>query len=160
MKKFKNHTITEYLEALSRREPVPGGGSASALTGALGAGLLGMVAGYSIGKGKPARVEKKLNKILSDSEKIRNRFLELVDLDAEAYLGVVAAKKKSAKEKQKAERVAKAVMVETCRLCYRSISLAGYLAQNGNKYLIADVEVAGELLAAAYNGAKALSREQ
>lgn len=159
MKKFKDHTIAAYLEVLAKREPVPGGGSAAALAGALGAGLLGMVTEYSIGKGKSRAVETRLIKILADTKKTRSRFLELVDLDAEAYLGVVAARNKTAPEKKRADKAAKGVVREVCQLCYKTIDLAVYLAKNGNRYLLGDVEVAGELLAAAYNGAMALYKD-
>ena len=44
MKRYKIHTLQEYLEVLSQRTPVPGGGSAAALVGSLGAALISMVA--------------------------------------------------------------------------------------------------------------------
>ncbi|MBU4334812.1 MAG: cyclodeaminase/cyclohydrolase family protein, partial [Candidatus Omnitrophica bacterium] len=97
MKKYKNFTIKEYLEVLSRKEPVPGGGSAAALTAALGVGLITMVANYSKAKSSSKVIEKKTQKIIRESEKMKDRLLELVDLDAQAYMGIVEAKNGSAK---------------------------------------------------------------
>jgi formiminotetrahydrofolate cyclodeaminase len=153
VKKFKNFTLTEYSSVLSQKVPAPGGGSASALTGALGASLISMVVNYSLGKSSSQFLEKKFKKTLQQSERIRKRLLELVDLDAQAYLALVKAKKKSPQERQKALKNARAVPMEICRQSYEAIALAPFLVENGNKYLLSDVEVAVEMLWAAFKGA-------
>ena len=134
MKKYKNFTIKEYLNVLSGKEPVPGGGSATALTAALGVGLITMVANYSKGKSNSKAVEKKIQKILMESRKMKKRLLELVDLDAQAYMGIVKAKKGSAKEKNAAEKKAKNVCSEVCKLSYKAVQLTPFLVIKGNKY--------------------------
>ncbi|HBG60376.1 MAG TPA: hypothetical protein DDX37_00825 [Candidatus Omnitrophica bacterium] len=156
MKKYKNFTIKEYLDVLSKKEPVPGGGSAAALTGALGAGLITMVANYSKAKSSSKVIEKKIQKIILESERMKNRLLELVDLDARAYIGIVEAKKGSSKEKNAAVRNAKKVSKEVCTLSYKAIQLTPFLVEKGNKYLISDIEVAIEMLFAAFNSSLAL----
>ncbi|OGX26618.1 MAG: hypothetical protein A2Y03_00475 [Omnitrophica WOR_2 bacterium GWF2_38_59] len=156
MKKYKNFTIKEYLDVLSKKEPVPGGGSAAALTGALGAGLITMVANYSRAKSSSKVIEKKIQKIILESERMKNRLLELVDLDARAYIGIVEAKKGSSKEKNAAVRNAKKVSKEVCTLSYKAIQLTPFLVEKGNKYLISDIEVAIEMLFAAFNSSLAL----
>ena len=65
MKKFKSHTLKDYSKSLSTRAPVPGGGSAAALTACLGASLISMVANYSLGRKKTKRVEAKIKTIIS-----------------------------------------------------------------------------------------------
>lgn len=121
--KFKDHTLQEYLDRLSAREPVPGGGSAAALSSALGAGLICMVTRYSLGKGKPAAIESKLTKTLAKAEDIRARLLELVDEDAEVYLGVVAARKLDAKAQKAAAKKSAQVPKAICRLSYDAVEL-------------------------------------
>lgn len=153
MKKYKNHTLSEYLDVLSRKTPVPGGGSAAALTAATGAALVSMVANYSKGRSRSKRVENKIRSILTQSEQIRKRLLELVDLDTRAYLGVVKARKQSAQVKKKALREAAKVPREVCRLCYKGVQLTPYLVEKGNPHLISDIEVAGEMFLAAFNSA-------
>ena len=151
MKKYQNFTIKEYLDVLSRKEPVPGGGSAAALTAALGAGLISMVANYSKGRSKSNVVEKRIQKAFFESEKIRRRLLELVDFDAQAYMGIVKARKKTAKEQKFAAKNAKKIPLEICKLSYRAVQLAPYLVEKGNKNLVSDVEIAIELFLAAFN---------
>ena len=153
MKKYKNHTLCEYLDVLSKKTPVPGGGSAAALTGATGAALVSMVANYSKGISQSRKTENKICSLLKQSEHIRKRLLELVDLDAQAYLGVVKARKQSAQVKKKALREAAKIPREVCRLCYKGIQLAPYLVEEGNPYLISDIEVAAEMFLAAFNSA-------
>lgn len=153
MERFKDQTLQQYLQRLSERTPTPGGGSAAALAGALGAALISMVANYSLGKGKPPQIEKEIKKILQQSEKLRKRLLQLVDLDAQAYLGVVKARKKSDKIKKTAAQRAREVPLEICQRCYEAVELTPYLVHHGNTYLISDVQVANELLLAAFKSA-------
>lgn len=156
MKQYKNFTIKEYLDALSKKEPVPGGGSAAALTAALGVGLVTMVANYSKGKSTSKAVETKIQKVILESGKIKERLLELVDLDAQAYMGIVKARGGSSKEKNAADKKAKMICSEVCKLSYNAVELTPLLVTKGNKHLIGDVEVAIEMLFAAFNSSKAL----
>ena len=152
MRKYKNHTLKEYSDQLSLRVPVPGGGSAAALAGSLGAALISMVANYSLGK-KSKAIDGQIKKLLFKSEKIRKHLLELVDLDAQAYLQVVKTRHASAAVKKKALKKASDIPREVCRSCFSAVELTPFLVENGNRYLISDIEVAVELLNAAFNSA-------
>ena len=102
-----------------------------------------MVTNYSIGrKSNTPAVEKRLAKILTYSESIRLRLLELTSLDSEAYLNVCAARSLDKKAQRQAARAARGVPQEICKLCYKAVQLTPYLAQKGNPYLLSDVEVA------------------
>jgi len=156
---FRDKTIEEYLDQLSRREPVPGGGSAAALTGAMAVGLISMVTNYSIGrKANTKAIEKRLAQILAQSEKIRLRLLELTSLDSQAYLKLTAARSLDKKAQKQAAKEARAVPYEICKLCYKAVELTPFLADKGNPYLLSDVEVALELLIAAFYGARIMVR--
>ncbi len=157
MKKFRDHTLKQYLEVLSLKRSVPGGGSAAALTGALGAALIAMVAQYSQGKTDAKSAEKRILRILKESNRIKDELLECVDLDAEFYKKVIEAPKLS-KQRAKAERTARRIPKQVCKLCYKAIDLTPYLVQKGNLNLIGDVEVAVEMLFAAYKSAMTLSK--
>ncbi len=154
MNKLKQLTLKAYLEELSKKTPAPGGGSAAALTAALGAALISMVVNYSLGKGRPPAVERKLRQTLRESERLRRRLLELVDLDAQAYLGLVAARKGTAAQQARARKRAREVPLEICRRCYESVGLTPLLVREGNRYLLSDVRVAVELLLAAFYSAR------
>lgn len=151
--------MQEYLDQLSRREPVPGGGSAAALTAALAVGLISMVANYSLGRKTNTKAQEfRFTKILSKSESIRQRLLELTSLDSEAYLKVSAARSVDTKAQKQAAKQALAVPREVCKLCHQAVLLTPSLADKGNPHLLSDVEVALELLMAAYNGARIMVR--
>ncbi|MBZ0167544.1 MAG: cyclodeaminase/cyclohydrolase family protein [Candidatus Omnitrophica bacterium] len=159
-KRLKNHTLDQYLSVLAKKEPTPGGGSAAALTAAMGAALLAMVTRYSLGKGHPKSVDNKLDRHLTKAESLRKRLTELVDLDAQAYQLVVQARGQSAAKQRAADAAAAKVPKEVGRLCFQAIQLAPYLVEKGNKYLLSDVEIAVEMLKSAYNSALVLQHHQ
>ncbi|MEW5895976.1 MAG: cyclodeaminase/cyclohydrolase family protein [Candidatus Omnitrophota bacterium] len=153
MGNFKNFTLSKFLDVLSQKTPVPGGGAAAALCAANAVALISMTARYSLGKGKPTSVEKKITQVLKKSEELRTRFLELVDLDAEAYLNVVVSRQGTAQEQRQAKREARRVPAEIAKLCNQALNLTPILVTEGSKYLLSDIEVAVELLFASYKSA-------
>ena len=78
-------TCGGFLDALASKAPVPGGGGASALVGALGAALCTMVGNYTVGKKKYAEVEEDVKNLMAKAEDLRARLLALVDADAAAF---------------------------------------------------------------------------
>ncbi len=156
---FNRKTIEQYLDQLSRREPVPGGGSAAALTAALGAALISMVARYSIGRKVSTKAtEKRLGQTLKQSEQIRRRLLALTTLDSKAYLNVVKARSAGPVAQKKAAKQAATVGKEICHLCRQALDLTPFLVAKGSPYLISDLEVAAELLQAGFNGSLVMVR--
>lgn len=137
---YANSSLKQYLDDLAAKLPAPGGGSAAALTAGLGASLISMVVNFTIGKAKYARFEEELKTISGKSEKLREEFLRLVDLDVVAY-------------KSKNIRDALDVPFMVCRLCFEGIKLCPPLVTNGNVNLISDVAVAAILLEAAFSSA-------
>ena len=153
MKKYKDHTLQEYLDALSQKTPVPGGGSAAALVAATGVALILMVAQYSKGKALSKSVESRIRRIISSGTALRRRLVALIDLDAQAYFNVVKSRTAGKKTRTSALRTAAGVPREVCRLCYQGMDLLPFLVAKGNKHLMSDVEVAAEMLLAAFNAA-------
>ncbi|MCX5711171.1 MAG: cyclodeaminase/cyclohydrolase family protein [Candidatus Omnitrophica bacterium] len=134
---YKNETIKKYSDDLAAKLPAPGGGSAAALSAALGVSLISMVANFTIGKPKYAKYETEVKKILHDSEKLRAEFLNLVDLDVSAY-------------NSKDMRQALNVPFMCCRLCFEAAKLCPELVKKGNVNLISDVAVAAIMLESAF----------
>lgn len=134
---YKFGTLKKYLDDLSAKLPAPGGGSAAALNAALGASLISMVVNFTLGKAKYAPYEKELRAILERSEKLKDEFLNLVDLDVAAY-------------KSRNVRDALDVPFMLSRLCFEGIKLCPPLIKKGNTRLASDVAVAAVMLEAAF----------
>lgn len=130
---YKDESLKRYTDDLSARMPAPGGGSAASLNACLGASLISMVVNFTLGKPKYARYEKELKEILTASEKLREQFLQMVDLDVEAY-------------RSKNIRDSLHVVFMLARLCFEGVKLCPPLINKGNRNLISDVACAVILL--------------
>ena len=84
-------TIKDFLAETAGSAPVPGGGSISALNGAIAAALTEMVAHLTVGKKKYAEVEGQMKTIAIEAALIRERLTEYIDKDSEAYDRVFSA---------------------------------------------------------------------
>ena len=81
----EQQTIQEFLDTLSSKAPVPGGGGASALAGALGSALGQMVANLTIGKKRYQEVEEEIKLLLEQLEAIKGEFLRLAAKGEEGF---------------------------------------------------------------------------
>ncbi|NLO41248.1 MAG: cyclodeaminase/cyclohydrolase family protein, partial [Ruminiclostridium sp.] len=86
-----NMEIHEFINQLSSKAPVPGGGGASALIGAIGVSLCSMVANLTSGKKKYAEYQQDIEKILEVSQASISRLLALIEKDAEVFEPLSAA---------------------------------------------------------------------
>jgi len=130
-------SLKQYLDDLAAKLPAPGGGSAAAFSAALGASLISMVVNFTLGKPKYAAYQEELERVIKKSERLRQEFLSLTDLDVVAY-------------KNKNIRDTLGVPLKVCRLTYEGIKLCPPLIKKGNINLISDVAVAAVLLEAAF----------
>src|SRR3989338_3267816 len=92
---YSNQSLKHYLDDLAAKKPAPGGGSAAALVGATGCALLSMASNFTLGKDKYKDVEPQIKDALKQAERLRKRFLALVDLDVKAYYKVFNSRKGS-----------------------------------------------------------------
>ena len=97
-----------FLEELASPTPTPGGGSAAAFAAAMGAGLVAMVAGVTIGKKKYAEVEAEMQAIRVVAENLRAELTQAVDDDSSAFEAVMGAFRlpKDTDEQKKAREAA------------------------------------------------------
>ncbi len=160
---MKDTTVEQFLAAVAAPTPTPGGGSVSALAGALSAALSRMVAGLARGKRGYEGVESELEQIEIRGEVIQARLEALINEDARAYEAVIAAMrmpKSSEKEKaarvnamQAAYRKATEVPLETMEHCVEALELAEASVKKGNRSATTDAAVAILLAEAAIRGA-------
>jgi len=144
--------VTTFLDDLASSKPAPGGGSAAALCGALGAALVSMVCNLTVGKKKYADVEGEIKGILEKSEELRHRFVQLIEDDIAAYTAVSEAfKMPRDTEEQKAAReeaiqkALKAAVVPPMRMVEASVEtlkLCMPVAEKGNVNAVSDAGVA------------------
>jgi glutamate formiminotransferase/formiminotetrahydrofolate cyclodeaminase len=162
---FASLTLAEFSERLASSEPVPGGGSASAIAGALAASLLAMVTRLSIDRPKYEPYRATLERALVTAEESRHHLLELADLDARAYAGFSAARKLPHETEEEesarvaataaAARAASEVPMDVVRECGRLLEEVESAAGRSNVNAASDLEVAARLSAAAAHGAAA-----
>jgi formiminotetrahydrofolate cyclodeaminase len=160
---YTTMATADLLDAFASGDPVPGGGSASALAGALGASLLLMVAGMQKTRSGTPEETADLAEAAARLRPLRDRLTILVDKDSDAYAKVAAAfklprgsdeEKMSRKEAiQAASRQATDVPLETMRACRDALRHSVIVARNGNRNATSDIGVAVELLFAALKGA-------
>src|SRR2546421_1947763 len=87
------HTIDSFLTAAAGRQPAPGGGSVTALVGALAASMGEMTLNYSVGKKGLEAHAGKLREALSEFHRARQLLIELMAEDQSAYESLTAARK-------------------------------------------------------------------
>jgi glutamate formiminotransferase/formiminotetrahydrofolate cyclodeaminase len=113
---------TSFLDDLAAGTPAPGGGSAAAYVGAMGAALVAMVARLTVGKKKYAEVEAQMNEILLQAERLRAELTRAVEEDAAAFEKVMAAFKLP--KDSPAQETARLQAIETATLEAARVPLA------------------------------------
>ena len=156
-------SLTEFNIALASNEPAPGGGSASAMAGAMGIGLATMVANLTVGKKKYAEFDGLMQEIIAKSANLQRQLIEAVDRDTEAYNGVSAVfsmpretdeeKAARAEAMQAALKSAALVPLEVMELCDASLALVESMLGKSNTNCASDLGVAALNLGTAAMGA-------
>ena len=156
-------TVESYLNKLAGADPEPGGGSAAALVGALGAALVSMVTNLTLDKEKFAAVQDDVAELKKKSETLRAELEELVTLDALAYREVAAAMKmpKDTDERKEQRRQvmqvalkgAAEVPLKVAEAAVEVARLSLPAAEKGNPNAVSDAGVAVLLADAAAHSA-------
>ena len=150
---FAQRSLRQYLEAVAKREPVPGGGSAAAMVAAVGTALTHMVGVYS----KSNAVTRRL---LRKQRRIQEKLIELVDRDAVVFLRLHDAWKlprDSTKRNslvQRCLREAAEVPFAVCLLCAEALAVGSEIAKAANPRVVSDAGCAAYFLEAAFEAAR------
>lgn len=160
---FENQPFGAFCSSLASADPTPGGGTASAAAGGMGASLLSMVLALTLSKEKFAAAAGDLRPIADEANRAGPRFSELMNEDAASFDAMVAARRLPKEtEDQKAARSAAIetaarhaaeVPMETARCAAMLLSRIPLVAEKGNPNAASDAGVAALLLAAAAEGA-------
>lgn len=158
MTDFSGLSVDRFLGALASEAPTPGGGTAAAVCGAMGAALAEMVAALTLSKEKFAEVHGAVRAISESAKAARAELLGLAREDAVAYDRVVEARRlprESDAEKAArtaaiaaANRVATEVPMRTARAAVRLLAALPELVEKGNPSAASDAGSAALLLEA------------
>ena len=160
---FTTKTCEEFVDVLASKAPVPGGGGASALVGAIGMALGNMVGSLTVGKKKYADVEADIIALKEKATALQADFLRLVEADAEAFEPLAKAygmPRETEEEKAEKVRVMAIVLKDACAVpmeimekCCEALDLIKEFAAKGSKLAISDAGVAATFCKAALKGA-------
>lgn len=157
------YKIDEYINELGSKAPVPGGGGASAVAGALSAALAGMVCNLTVGKKSYIAVEDDVKRILEDMNKHMESFIRLSDKDAEVFYPLSQAygfKPQNNEEKKLHEENMEKLLLDAAMVpldimkeAYSMLGAIDFLAKKGSKLAVSDAGVAVSMLRSAVCGA-------
>jgi len=144
---FAEKPVCEFAELLASSSPVPGGGGASALVGAVGAALASMVSNLTTGKKKYAEYEDDIRRILSDATRLRSKLLAQIDEDAVCFSPLSDAYSlpkddpKTPELMERALRLACTAPLNIMKTISEVIRLHKELSVKGSRIMLSDVGV-------------------
>jgi len=146
---YRELSTNDFVIQLASKAPVPGGGGAAALIGALGAALGNMVVNLTSGKKKYAAFEEDLHRIQYELTELQTALLQFIDEDAVAFFplsqayGIKAVTEEEKQQKQiilqKALKEASLVPMKIVKACYRGLEIQEELSIKGSSLAISDV---------------------
>ena len=149
---IQEKSVQLFLDELAGKSSTPGGGSAAAVTGAMAAALVSMVANFTIGRKGYEEVQAEMLQLLETSESLRTRITALIEADVNAFNTVMAAYgMPRATEVEKGARTAAIqaglksaadVPLACARLCAEVLRLTAPVAAGGNRNVVSDAGVA------------------
>lgn len=154
-----DRTLREFTDELASKAPVPGGGGASALVGAVGIALGDMVGELTTGKKKYADVEEDIQRLMAEAKAVKDEFIRLVDADAEAFAPLAKAygipKDDPERDKimEEALKNGAAVPMDIMRTCGKALDIIREFAEKGSKLAISDAGCAAACCKAAIKAA-------
>ena len=152
-------SCADFAAVLASKAPVPGGGGAAALVGALGTALCSMVGNLTVGRKKYAQYEADVKRMLEKGAAVQERLLDLVDKDAEAFEPLSKAysiPKDDPKHDETLEAATKFACeapVEMMKACCEAIELLEEMLEKGSVTLVSDVGCGALCCAAALESA-------
>lgn len=144
MIRYSDKTCAEFANQLAARTPIPGGGSTTALVGALASALCSMAANYTTGK-KYIEIQSAIHEVLEKTDIILHRLLELIEQDIQAYeqlslsYSIPSDNPDRKKEIERASINACEPPLSIINECCELIKLIDFMSENSNRMLLSDV---------------------
>lgn len=161
--KLAEQTVTEFVNLMGSDAPAPGGGSAAALTGALGAALTAMVCALTQGKKKYADYAELTAGVGEKAQALKAQYVDVIDRDTEAFNAVSAvfAMPKETDEEKAARSAAMQSALQGCtktpfemmELAVQTLELTDSIVGKSNASAASDLGCAALSLKAAIQGA-------
>lgn len=163
MDRFSDMTVGAFTALLGSDAPAPGGGSAAALCGSLGASLCAMVTNLTLGRKKYEEYQSLAASVADRADALRRSFLDAIDRDTEAFNVMSAAyalPKATEEEKQKRSAAVQAALIDctesplyTMRLCKEAVMLTDSVFGKSNTGAVSDLGVSALCLKTAVQSA-------
>ena len=156
---FTQNTCREFVTVLASNEPVPGGGDAAALVGAIGTALGNMVGSLTVGKKKYADVEAEIIALKEQCDALQKELMDQVPADAEGFeplskaYGIPKDNPDRDKILEDATKVACAVPVKIMELCCQGLDAVKVFADKGSRLAVSDAGCGAVCLKAALQAA-------
>lgn len=145
--------LNQFLDSLASANPLPGGGSAAALAGAMAAGLVGMVCRITMNNPATTGTDD-LSHVLDRADKLRAELMTLIELDGDSYRGVMHAYKTKNQDTIQAALIhATEIPMRTALLCSETLTLAASIAPIARKSAKSDLSVGALIAQAGMRGA-------
>jgi formiminotetrahydrofolate cyclodeaminase len=161
--KLTEKSCVDFVAVLATKAPVPGGGGAAALVGAIGTALGNMVGSLTVGKKKYADVEAEVLTLKSRSDALQGKLLTMVEKDAEAFEPLAKAyglPKDTEEQRAEKARIMEQVLrqaaqtpLEIMELCTESLSVIERFSQIGSRLALSDAGCAAACCRAALDAA-------
>lgn len=161
--KLTEKSCAGFVAVLATKSPVPGGGGAAALVGAIGTALGNMVGSLTVGKKKYAGVETEVLALKARSDELQSKLLAMVEKDAEAFEPLAKAyglprdteeqRAEKARVMEQALRRAAETPLEIMQLCTESLSVIERFSEIGSRLALSDAGCAAACCRAALDAA-------
>lgn len=151
---YRQKSIEKFLDDLSSKNSIPGGGSAAALSGALNAAVVSFISNLTIGKEKYKDVEAEAKEILLESEELKEEMLKMIDQDSEILSKILDGYKAGDQDQVKSVcQDAVEFSLDMTKKAVRLMRLTLEISEIGNRMLASDFEVAAYIGDAAVGSA-------
>ncbi len=149
---LKSQSMDKFLDDLAAKKSTPGGGSAAAIMGAMGAALVSMVANFTVGRKNYEDVDEEMRDLAARSESLRESLQSMVRADVEAFDAVMSAyamaRESEEQRESRSASIQSALMhatdipLQCAQLCRDVMALSRQVAEKGNRNVISDAGVA------------------